>query len=227
MMRGLYELFEKKTEVIVSKVPFEFLPSENQKGKQVDLEFLPLPIAVVIPCSCGISNAEGGFFFASEKPNHTFTKTLQKIATRIEQHHLHFVSKEQNKSSFFNNSRLNPAVTGRTPKRVPVIVAVCAASMTFASPVFKYLDSKHRTRRFHFLGAKRFFLADSPRFVMICRQISLIWQNMVALTISPAIPIFHYYVHFMSIMDVVRWPRAFQRFPTVQPKSLLFGGTMC
>jgi septum site-determining protein MinD len=98
MIRDLYELFEKKTEVVVNKVPFEFLPSENQKGKQVDPEFLPLPIVGVIPCSCGIPNAEGGFFFASEKPDHTFTKTLQKIATRIEQHQLHFASNEQNKS---------------------------------------------------------------------------------------------------------------------------------
>jgi hypothetical protein len=100
MIRDLYELFEKKTEVIVNKAPFEFLPSENQKGKRIDPEYLQLPIAGVIACSCGIPNAEGGFFFASEKPNHTFTKTLQKIATRTEHCPLHFASKEQNKSSF-------------------------------------------------------------------------------------------------------------------------------
>jgi hypothetical protein len=46
MIRDLYELFEKKTEVVVNKVPFEFLPSENKKGKQIDPEYLPLPIAV-------------------------------------------------------------------------------------------------------------------------------------------------------------------------------------
>ena len=84
MIRELYELFEKKTEVIENKVPVEFLPSKNRKRKRIDLETLQLPMLGAIPCSCDVLNAEGEYFFASEKPNHPFTKTLQEMATKIE-----------------------------------------------------------------------------------------------------------------------------------------------
>jgi len=81
MIKGLNELFEVKTRVILNKVPFDFLPLENLKRR---LESLQLPIVEAIPCSCDIVEAEGEYFFASKKPNHVFTKTLQKVATRIE-----------------------------------------------------------------------------------------------------------------------------------------------
>lgn len=88
MISELYEPFEKKFNIIANKVPIEFLPSKNRKRKQMDLETLQLPICGAIPCSCDIPNAEGKYFFASEKPNHPFTKTLQKIATKIEDYQL-------------------------------------------------------------------------------------------------------------------------------------------
>jgi len=86
MINDLYELFEKKTEILVNKIPNGFLHSENQKS----LEILQLPMIGEIPCSCEIPNAEGKFFFATKKPNHPFTKTLEKIATKIEQHKLQY-----------------------------------------------------------------------------------------------------------------------------------------
>lgn len=88
MISELYELFEKKTEVIANKVPVEFLPSKNRKRKQINFETFQLPIVGAIPCSCDILDAEGEYFFASEKSNHPFTKTLQKIATKIEYYQL-------------------------------------------------------------------------------------------------------------------------------------------
>lgn len=84
IINELGTLFEKKTEVIANKVPYEFLPSKNRKKKQIDLETLQLPIVGTMPCSCDILNASRKYFFASEKPNHPFTKTLEKIATKIE-----------------------------------------------------------------------------------------------------------------------------------------------
>jgi septum site-determining protein MinD len=83
MMLELYELFEKKTEVILNKVPVDCLPSESQMRKQIDFEKLQLPIVGTIPCSCDLLNAEGEYFFVSERPNHPFTTTLQEIATKI------------------------------------------------------------------------------------------------------------------------------------------------
>ena len=80
MIQELYKLFEKKTELILNKVPFDFLPLENQEKK---FESLQLPIAGAIACSCDILNAEK-YFLVSENLNHPFTKTLQKITAKIE-----------------------------------------------------------------------------------------------------------------------------------------------
>ena len=82
MMSELYKLFEgKKTLVILNKVPFDFVPTEKLERK---LELRQSPVDGVIPCSCDIRDAEGEYFFASKKPNHVFTKTLQKVAAKIE-----------------------------------------------------------------------------------------------------------------------------------------------
>lgn len=83
MISDLYELFEKKTEIIINKMPNEFL-CENQGS----LDFFRMPMIGVIHCSCDILDTEGEFFFAAEKPNHPFTKTLEKIAAKIECHQL-------------------------------------------------------------------------------------------------------------------------------------------
>jgi septum site-determining protein MinD len=81
MVGDFYDLFDKKTGVIINKVPIEYL--SNMKKCLGDLEALQLPIVEVVPCSCDVLKAERGCLFASEKPNHPFTKKLQKIATNI------------------------------------------------------------------------------------------------------------------------------------------------
>ena len=84
MMRDLYELFEKKTGVILNKIPFEHLSTVTQKNKSIKLATNQLPIVGVVPCSCDILAAGGKCIFASEKPNHPFVKTLQEIAANLE-----------------------------------------------------------------------------------------------------------------------------------------------
>ncbi|MBN1244429.1 MinD/ParA family protein [Candidatus Bathyarchaeota archaeon] len=82
MMRDLYELFEKKTGIIINKIPFEYFSAENQNNS-IKLATHQLPIVGVVPCSCDILAAGGKCLFASEKPDHPFTKTLQEIATNL------------------------------------------------------------------------------------------------------------------------------------------------
>jgi cellulose biosynthesis protein BcsQ len=84
MISELYELFEKKTEVIANKVPVECLSSQNRRRELMNLETLRLPTVEAIPCSCDLLDAQGKYFLASEKPSHPFAKTLHNIATRIE-----------------------------------------------------------------------------------------------------------------------------------------------
>jgi MinD-like ATPase involved in chromosome partitioning or flagellar assembly len=81
MTQDLYRLFDRKTEVMLNKVPFDFLPLRKRERK---LERLRLPVVGAIPCSCDILEAEGEYFFAAKKPNHVFTRTLQEVAAKIE-----------------------------------------------------------------------------------------------------------------------------------------------
>jgi len=78
MIHDLYELFEKKTGIIMNKVPLEL-----QENNTIKLETHNLPVVGVVPCSCDILDAGGNCLFASEKPNHPFTKTLQEIASTL------------------------------------------------------------------------------------------------------------------------------------------------
>jgi MinD-like ATPase involved in chromosome partitioning or flagellar assembly len=80
MMQDLYRVFERKTAVILNKVPFDFLLLKKRERK---LESLQLPVIGVIPCSCDILEAEGEYFFACKKPYYVFTRTLQEVAAKI------------------------------------------------------------------------------------------------------------------------------------------------
>ena len=80
MTQDLYRLFERKTLVILNKVPSDFLLLKKQEKK---LEALQLPVAGIIPCSCDILEAEGEYFFASNRPYFVFTKTLHEVAAKI------------------------------------------------------------------------------------------------------------------------------------------------
>ncbi len=82
MMRDLYELFEKKTGIILNKIPFEHLGAA-QKNDSIKLATNQLPIVGAVPCSCDILAAGGKCLFASEKPEHPFTKTLEEIAANL------------------------------------------------------------------------------------------------------------------------------------------------
>lgn len=86
MVQELYELFEKKTGIIMNKVPIEILSSENRNTsflkKFNDLQ--NLPIIDVIPCFCDVLRAGGTYIFTKEKPEHPFTNALEKISAKIE-----------------------------------------------------------------------------------------------------------------------------------------------
>jgi MinD-like ATPase involved in chromosome partitioning or flagellar assembly len=78
MIRDFYGIFDKKAQIILNKVPFDFLSIE----KQTKFKWLQLPVAGAIPCSCDILEAEGECFFAAEKPNHVFSRTLREVAAK-------------------------------------------------------------------------------------------------------------------------------------------------
>ncbi len=86
MTRELYDLFEKKTGIILNKVPAGILSTPNKK-KQLLEKFRSihnLPILDVIPCFCEVLEAGGTCIFAVERPEHPFTAILNEVATKIE-----------------------------------------------------------------------------------------------------------------------------------------------
>jgi len=86
MTRELYDLFEKKTGIVINKVPAGILSTQDKKEKLLkELRTIHnIPIIDVIPCFCEVLEAGGTYIFAAERPEHPFTMILNGVATKIE-----------------------------------------------------------------------------------------------------------------------------------------------
>jgi MinD-like ATPase involved in chromosome partitioning or flagellar assembly len=84
MLRELYNLFEKKTGLVINKVlDASSLSKRQEMGKKVR-EVYQVPMLALVPCFCDILRAEGGLIFCRDKPDHPFTKILDEMARKIE-----------------------------------------------------------------------------------------------------------------------------------------------
>ena len=77
MIHDLYEIFEKKTAIIMNRVPLERCPLEKFEAQQP-------PLIGTIPCSCDIPRARAKGIVSFEKINPALAKTLQEIVDNIE-----------------------------------------------------------------------------------------------------------------------------------------------
>jgi MinD-like ATPase involved in chromosome partitioning or flagellar assembly len=84
MLRELYDLFEKKTEIVLNKVLDGSLRSGKEDVNTRLKEVYQVPLLGIIPCYCDVLKAEGGTIFAQDKPDHPFTKVVGEIANRID-----------------------------------------------------------------------------------------------------------------------------------------------
>jgi len=85
MLRDLYDLFEKKTELVLNKVMYDdALRSGRDRLQALVKDTYQVPLLGVIPCFCDISRAEGKIIFVHEKPEHPFTRILDDIAGKME-----------------------------------------------------------------------------------------------------------------------------------------------
>jgi MinD-like ATPase involved in chromosome partitioning or flagellar assembly len=80
MIHDLYDLYEKKTGIVVNKVPQTILSGRTH----LKLDTHQLPIVELVPCSCDVLRSGGEYLFAFEKTEHPVTQILRKIATKIE-----------------------------------------------------------------------------------------------------------------------------------------------
>jgi MinD-like ATPase involved in chromosome partitioning or flagellar assembly len=84
MLRELYDLFEKKTEIVLNKVLDGSMRDGRDDVKTKLKEVYQVPLLGVVPCFCDVLKAEGGVIFAQDKPDHPFTRILGEMAKRIE-----------------------------------------------------------------------------------------------------------------------------------------------
>jgi MinD-like ATPase involved in chromosome partitioning or flagellar assembly len=86
MTSELYDLFEKKTGILINKVIADYLSSEAEQKKfnKYIKSLHSLPVLATIPCFCEVLRAAGDFIFTEERPEHPFTETLENLAAKVE-----------------------------------------------------------------------------------------------------------------------------------------------
>jgi MinD-like ATPase involved in chromosome partitioning or flagellar assembly len=84
MLKELYNLFEKKTGLVLNKV---IDPSATAKKSEIASKVkttYQVPMLGMVPCFCEILRAEGNLIFVQDKPDHPFTRILAEMARKIE-----------------------------------------------------------------------------------------------------------------------------------------------
>ncbi len=84
MLRELYNLFEKKTGLVLNKVLDSASKSKKDEMHSKVKTVYQVPLLGLVPCFCEILRAEGNLIFVQDKPDHPFTKIIDEMAERIE-----------------------------------------------------------------------------------------------------------------------------------------------
>ncbi|MGD0644733.1 MAG: MinD/ParA family protein [Candidatus Bathyarchaeia archaeon] len=84
MLQELYNLFEKKTGLVLNKVLDSSATAKKPEMSNKIRTTYQVPMLGIVPCFCEILRAEGNLIFVQDKPDHPFTKILAEMATKIE-----------------------------------------------------------------------------------------------------------------------------------------------
>jgi MinD-like ATPase involved in chromosome partitioning or flagellar assembly len=84
MLAELYNLFEKKTGLVLNKVLDASATARRTEIQNKVKESYHVPMLGIVPCFCEVLRAEGNLIFAQEKPDHPFTRILTEMAKKIE-----------------------------------------------------------------------------------------------------------------------------------------------
>ncbi len=84
MLQELYNLFEKKTGLVLNKVLDPSVTAKKTEIQNKVKESYHVPMLGIVPCFCEILRAEGSLIFVQDKPDHPFTKILAEMARKIE-----------------------------------------------------------------------------------------------------------------------------------------------
>jgi septum site-determining protein MinD len=84
MLQELYNLFEKKTGLVINKVLDPTSKSKKDEMYTKVKDKYEVPMLALVPCFCEILRAEGNLIFVQDKPNHPFTKILDEMVSKID-----------------------------------------------------------------------------------------------------------------------------------------------
>jgi len=84
MLAELYNLFEKKTGLVLNKVLDSSATAKRVEMSEKVKKVYHVPMLGIVPCFCEILRAEGNLIFVKDKPDHPFTKLLAEMARKIE-----------------------------------------------------------------------------------------------------------------------------------------------
>jgi septum site-determining protein MinD len=84
MLHELYDLFEKKTEIVINKfLDAPNMPEEPRMQAKIK-DIYEAPLLGIIPCYCDVLRAKGNVIFVEEKPEHPLTRVLEGMAKKID-----------------------------------------------------------------------------------------------------------------------------------------------
>jgi MinD-like ATPase involved in chromosome partitioning or flagellar assembly len=84
MLSELYNLFEKKTGLVLNKVLDPSVTAKKTEMQNRIKTDYQVPMLGVVPCFCEILRAEGNLIFVQDKPDHPFSKILAEMARKLE-----------------------------------------------------------------------------------------------------------------------------------------------
>jgi MinD-like ATPase involved in chromosome partitioning or flagellar assembly len=84
MLAELYNLFEKKTGLVLNKVLDPSATSrKTEMAAKIKTDY-QVPLLGIVPCFCEVLRAEGNLIFVQDKPDHPFTKIVGEMAKKID-----------------------------------------------------------------------------------------------------------------------------------------------
>ncbi|MCW4009556.1 MAG: ParA family protein [Candidatus Bathyarchaeota archaeon] len=84
MLKELYNLFEKKTGIVLNKVLDSTAKSRRDELYDRVKNVYKVPLLGMVPCFCEVLRAEGNFIFSQDKPDHPFSALLTEMAKKID-----------------------------------------------------------------------------------------------------------------------------------------------
>jgi MinD-like ATPase involved in chromosome partitioning or flagellar assembly len=84
MLRELYNLFEKKTGLVINKVLDPTSKSIKDEMNKRAKNVYQAPLLGLVPCFCEVLRAEGNLIFVKDRPSHPFTRILDDMARKID-----------------------------------------------------------------------------------------------------------------------------------------------